>query len=210
MRTPLFVTFTGADDRTSLTRMDAIARAFPVEWALLQSPSDRDARFPSLQARDEMLAVAGRKALHLCGGFAKTAAALRVDPSLPLDKVERIQLNGRIPNRDLLPRLAADFNVDVILQTRGDAFPQDDRCHFLFDASGGRGRIAEVFPPLPSGPKPFGFAGGFGPDTVRDLLTRIDGESDGVFWIDMEGRVRDERGWFDLDKVERVCEIVFG
>jgi len=206
MRTPSFITFTGADDRTDLTRMDEIGRTWPVEWGVLFSPSNRDARYPCAQAVAEMLDVAGRKAAHLCGGFAKTAAALRVDPSIPLSGFGRVQLNGRAIDRDLLPRLAEAHGVEVVLQTRSPEFPEDDRCLFLFDASGGNGVFPDAVPPLRPG-RPVGYAGGMGPDTVADYLAMIDG--DGEFWIDMEGRVR-TCGWFDLDKVSRVCERVFG
>lgn len=203
---PKFITFTGVDDRTNLNRLDRIARSYPVEWGILFSPSNRDARYPCTQAVEEMLSVAGGKAAHICGGFAKRAAKLDVDPYIPLARFDRTQINGKIIPRDQLHQLAQDYGVEVILQSREDVFPdQDGRSTFLYDASGGTG----VFPTrVPAHPGYFvGYAGGMGPETVLDYLAMIEAE-DGSFWIDMENRVR-SNGWFDLDKVERVCELVF-
>lgn len=47
---PEFVTFTGIDDRTDLTAADELARQYPIEWGVLFTQSNRDARFPCAQA----------------------------------------------------------------------------------------------------------------------------------------------------------------
>jgi hypothetical protein len=97
----------------------------------------------------------------------------------------------------------------------------------LFDASGGRGRITKDWLP------PFtheimkpeqrlhlcnthccGYAGGLGPDNISEELDRI-AEVVGVnqCWIDMESNVRTKtktKDYLDLDKVEKVLEIVQG
>jgi hypothetical protein len=54
-----------------------------------------------------------------------------------------------------------------------------------------------------------GYAGGIGPDSIGADLTRIaEAVGEGVIWIDMEGRVRDEADRFDLNRVETVLRAV--
>jgi len=82
------------------------------------------------------------------------------------------------------------------------------RHHILMDASGGRGRSPDNWPRPITGVA-CGYAGGIGPDTIEADLDRIAGAvGDGVIWIDMEGRVRDEVDRFDLDRVETVLRAV--
>jgi hypothetical protein len=216
MITPVFVTFTGADDRTDVTRMDEIARRWVgadgqplVEWGILFSHSNRDARYPCKQAVDEMLGAAGRKAAHLCGGHGRNVSLFgKVDPAVPLGRFGRCQVNGRDVDRDNLRGVAERHGVSAIVQTQAPAFPDDDRCGFLFDASGGNGVFPDAVPPRPG--FLVGYAGGMGPDTVARYLGMIEAAGgDGAFWIDMEGKLR-RGGWFDLDAVERVLDAVYG
>ena len=54
----------------------------------------------------------------------------------------------------------------------------------------------------------YGYAGGLGPDNLRTEIPKI-AEASGRhdFWIDMEGKVRDDSDRLDLSKVRRVLEI---
>jgi hypothetical protein len=82
------------------------------------------------------------------------------------------------------------------------------RHQILMDASGGRGISPEVWP-RPIAGVLCGYAGGLGPETILAELERIsDVVGDGVIWIDMEGRVRDETDRLDLERVESVLKSV--
>lgn len=205
MKQPEFITFTGIDDRTDLHRADDLASKFPIEWGVLFSSANRDARFPCQQAVREIVEISGRKSAHLCGAVALDAQKGVVDRNIPLNSFGRVQINGNRVNKECLASLSDEFNVDVILQCREQQFVQSDFFQ-LFDLSGGKGVMPKKIPPLPTYEQLVGYAGGIGPDTVIDYLTTIQGS--GRFWIDMEGRVR-TNGWFDLDLVERVCNQVF-
>jgi len=201
---PKFITFTGIDDRTDLTRADKLSAKYPIEWGVLFSPKNQDARYPCEQVVAEITCMPWRKSAHLCGGHSRDIQKGLKIP-VPLAYFGRVQVNGSSVTTAYLSSLK-NFSVDVILQTRGafSLIPDEDFC-YLFDRSGGKGSTPETIPTLPG--HLVGYAGGMGPDTVSDYLSRIKGE--GPFWIDMEGQVR-TNGWFDLDKVEKVCEIVYG
>jgi hypothetical protein len=82
------------------------------------------------------------------------------------------------------------------------------RHQILMDASGGRGRAPDSWP-RPIAGVACGYAGGIGPDSIGADLTRIaEAVGEGVIWIDMEGRVRDEADRFDLNRVETVLRAV--
>jgi len=205
---PEFITFTGMDDRTDLTRADKLAARYPIEWGILMSDYTQDARFPSNQAIAEIADITGRKSAHLCGDFATIISSCGTIPSsvTPVEKFQRIQVNGLKARTKTLMQFAAKADIDVIVQTRGQAFNTTLPCFELFDCSGGRGRFPEIVPPLPGEKTLVGYSGGMGPESVTDYLKLITGS--GRFWIDMEQRVR-TGGWFDLDLVERVCQQVF-
>jgi hypothetical protein len=203
MNKPDFITFTGVDDRTDLKRCKQLQDLYPIEWGILFSLTNKDARYPSLQTFEEAKELTGRKALHLCGAAAREF----VDGKLPelliendlFEQFGRIQVNGTYPS----PNFPVT-NKEIILQAR-----QDFDIHFkffqLFDCSGGRGIFPESLPwGLPD--KLVGYAGGINPDNVFKFLELIT-HSDN-FYIDMESGVR-TNGWFDLDKVETVCQQVF-
>ena len=77
----------------------------------------------------------------------------------------------------------------------------------LFDASGGHEITPERWPALPDD-VPCGFAGGLGPDSLKEQLERLASVAGSqVIWIDMESKIRSEADEFDLDKVSRCLEI---
>ena len=70
---PKFITFTGADDKTDLAEMRALAKDFPVEFGILYSTSKRgEGRYPSnpFKFSGENL----RLSLHICGQAARGIA----------------------------------------------------------------------------------------------------------------------------------------
>ncbi|MBL6929002.1 MAG: phosphoribosylanthranilate isomerase [Rhodospirillales bacterium] len=203
---PKFITFTGIDDRTDLMRADALARQYPIEWGVLYGPADGDpvTRFPSIPTIDAILGIAGDKALHLCDRVAREFAENKVLPP-DLGKPERVRRFGRFQVNQVRTITFSHFGPSkIVLQCQ--TLDADANTAQLFDLSAGRGILPETVPALIPG-QLVGYAGGIGPDTVLDYLSRING--DGEFWIDMETHVRTDE-WFDLDKVEKVCKAVFG
>ena len=203
---PEFITFTGIDDRTDLAKADSLASQFPIEWGILFSVNNKDARYPCSQAIFEMLTITGKKSAHLCGRISRDVQAGVIPKHVPLGAFDRVQVNGQRVKMDHLRDLKAQYGVSIILQSVEDQFLSGE-FQQLFDRSGGEGIFPEAVPVLPGDGALVGYAGGIGPDSVKDYLERISGTGD--FWIDMEGRVR-TNGWFDLDKVARVCEQVYG
>lgn len=207
MKTPEFITFTGIDDRADLTRASRLAEIYPIEWGVLFSKNNQDARYPCKQAVEEILWIDGAVSAHICGKWSKDIAvdSMRVE-QIPLERFHRTQLNGVNVSSYDSKRLKTLYGVDAISQTTfTDLSCHDHEVLYLFDRSGGKGKLPVSIPML--GDYFLGYAGGMGPDTVIEYLSRIHG--DGEFWIDMESNVRTD-GWFDLDKVERVCELVYG
>lgn len=204
MKQPKFITFTGIDDRTNLQEASAIARDYPIEWGVLFSSSNRDARYCSAQTVKEVLEIDGKKAAHLCGQFSKDIQHGLIVEEVILGSFDRIQVNGDVVITKQLELVEDRLAAQIILQTRG-AFDRSRGFLELFDPSGGRGEEPSLVPSLTG--NICGFAGGIGPDTVKNYLSKIEGE--GKFWIDMESNIRTD-GWFDLEKVLQVCQTVYG
>lgn len=207
MRAPAFVTFTGADDETSVEGMMALSEVYPVEWGVLFSPSrqGRDRRYPRDPGR--FLGCRLRLAAHLCGAHARDVLEgeiLRL-PLAGLHGFQRVQVNHREPPLPVLRLFGFAIGKPVIVQTIGTDFPDVTDLDWLSDRSGGRGLPPASWPPYPG--RLVGYAGGIGPANVRQVLAAIG--ADGPYWIDMESGVRtDDR--FDLEKCRRVCEAVYG
>ncbi|MEM1113226.1 MAG: phosphoribosylanthranilate isomerase [Pseudomonadota bacterium] len=203
---PTFITFTGIDDRTDLYWADELATQYPIEWGVLYSISNQDARYPCAQAIDEILDITGQKAAHLCGRYARETAASGTLPHVVDHKrISRAQLNGAV-YLSKLEGLEQTYGVRLILQ-RKDTFAGAP-VSLLLDASGGQGVMPEHVPPRPPHGPMCGYAGGMGPETVLQYIDMIGGP-EVPYWIDMETHVRTD-GWFDLGKVQRVCELVYG
>lgn len=221
MHTPRFITFTGADDHTSIAGMCELAAQYPIEWGLLFSPKHQgNGRYPSLAFIAKLTSEksAMNFAAHVCGGHSRDAAAggkTAIDPYLH-DRFNRIQINIRdgldMMSTGLLARWARSQQAAPILQCRGP-FPTDGRFSWLFDQSGGRGQEPGGWPEPASTwhaqATLKGYAGGLNPLNVRQHVETI-GAKDERYWIDMESGVRDERDRFDLARCRAVCEAVYG
>lgn len=224
------VTITGADDNTSIEDMLALSAEFPfVEWGILASEKrEGSARYPSRLWVHRLTSSQGKfnenliLSMHLCGSWARSLFAgkeLTGNPPCLFD-FGRIQINGK-PHGDLLdvrslfvcgsPMDTIGMLRQVIFQTpRSLVFGMKvsaGGCNvgFLVDDSGGNGTIREEWP------SPYyqytGYAGGIGPDNVVDVVHRIQAVCNKPFWIDMEGRVRDEDNRLSMNKVRKVLEL---
>lgn len=223
---PFLVTFTGADDRTSINALHDFVGQYPLltEFAVLYSPGRiGEPRYPT-KAWLERFAESNmvQCSLHICGSGLDELLA--DDPWLTqlVTAFRRVQLNFSYRRRpDFTPamasRLAQTFsdschslitqhnanNADFTMQV-------DSPHHVLFDASGGRGISPATWPAyLPR--KLCGYAGGLGPDNIREELVRISAAAAGKpFWIDMEGKLRDNDDRFCLDLCGQVITVVEG
>ena len=208
---PRFVTFTGADEHTSIEGMQALSRQYHVEWGVLFSPKKHGkGRYPPLHFVDRLIRADGlRLSAHLCGGHSRDVIERCTSDLDPLiaDGFERAQINSAASDIDIMRinRWARGVKADPILQCRG-SFPVATQVEWLFDESGGRGISPRTWPTQHPAAT-CGYAGGIGPDNVLDVLGQIRATD---FWIDMESDVRDEHDRFSLDKCRAVCEAVYG
>ena len=214
---PVQITFTGLDAQTPLATLRELSSRYPIEWGILLHPTQQgNGRFPPLDIVRAALDLGLKCAAHLCGGHARGVVhqtALPSDIVALLDRFQRLQINTaeRGVDPDRIARFAARFGARAILQCRGtERFPENQSVEWLFDASGGKGRLASQWP-VPKETAPIvGYSGGLGPDTVASALESITRQHPAAvaFWIDMESGVRRE-DWFDVGLCRQVCEIVF-
>jgi hypothetical protein len=223
------VTITGADDATPIQALIDLSAEFPfVEWGILVSIiQEGSSRFPSRKwisnfSRDNNLQVS----MHVCGGgWVRSILKGKMDwkafPEELREVANRVQINTHaqehVSTSAALDWFAAHPDKEFILQLDGVNDIVFDACVHrnlrvtgLFDASHGGGRLPDAWP-TPYWPQcqRYGYAGGLGPLNVEAEIRRIREARRGLeFWIDMEGRVRDERsGHLDLSKVRQVLEI---
>jgi hypothetical protein len=231
------VTFTGADDSVLGEEIIEIAKKYPkTEWGILFGASNEGAnRFPSREWLEREVPIMAKAGLQLCGhlcGRHVNDLVLRGDftwlylyPDELTKLFKRIQINFHgmeyDPARSFLPRIE-DEPFQFIFQ-------QDDKNNWiyqeaiddglknvfpLFDVSHGAGVLPEDNSwPIRKKTEFMGYAGGLGPDNIREQLALIDkaAGNHGPFWIDMETKVRSNRDRkFDLDKVNQVCKEIWG
>ena len=215
---PIHITFTGLDLQTPVDEVVALSKRFPIEWGILFHPDRQgEGRFPPLDLIHSLLALNLNFAAHLCGGHARNVvhhAALPANIVALLNRFKRVQINTaeRAVDPARIAAFAARFGARAILQCRGtERFPGTDSVEWLFDQSGGKGRLADRWPVPNATARIAGYSGGLGPDTVAVALEGISKQHPAQvpFWIDMESGVRTEER-FDLAKCRAVCEIVYG
>jgi hypothetical protein len=211
MTLPKFITFTGADDHTSLDGMVELSALYPIEWGLLFSPKRQGSgRYPTLRTIKRFTDVPLDWSAHLCGRDARAVIDGGESPhdDLLIEGFVRSQINTADPNvqPSMIRQWADRLSVAAILQCRG-AFPDVSAVQVLFDASGGRGVSPSDWPR--GLPRLCGYAGGLGPNNVADAVSII-GARASDYWIDMETGVRDENDRFSLEKCRLVCEAVYG
>lgn len=206
---PSFVTFTGADDETSIETMQDLSARYPIEWGILFSPSRQgvDPRYPGIGTLERLFGSGLQLAAHLCGDHARDIMGGR-DPLLPvpLTPFARIQINHVAPDPGTIAAYARRIGKPCIAQARGESFPDDDRILWLFDVSGGRGIAPKAWPRHPG--RLVGYAGSLGPSNSAAVVREIGPHATAPYWLDMESGVRtDDR--FDLGLVGHVCSSVY-
>ena len=210
---PSFVTFTGVDERTSIAALQGLSGRYPIEWGVLLHPHPPGPLFPNADTIEKLRGAGLRLSAHVCDNFARDIAAGE-KPRLNLAGFSRVQVNhGRNgATEEVIANVqayAASQGLRAALQCSG-AFPADGRVDWLYDVSFGEGVKPSAFPVLSQSFPLCGFAGGLGPDNVREVLSEQLAVATGVpFWIDMESGVR-TGAYLEVDKCQAVCVEVFG
>lgn len=215
---PTFITFTGADEQTDLGRMHALSETYPIEWGILFSPKRQgsDPRYPPMTFVRQLIKHGAwpRLAAHLCGDHTLHVIDGHAIPA-DLDEMllyhfGRAQINGApVHAAKNVVAWARCRNVVPIMQC-ADGWPAELDVEWLYDKSGGRGRVPASWPAHSPATRRIGFAGGLDPDNIAQHVEAIAGSRDITFWLDMESGVRDDDNRFSLDKCQAVCEAVYG
>lgn len=205
---PSFLTFTGVDEKTSISQLVEISTKYSIEWGILFSPKRQgmDPRYPDLDFIDSVRRLGLRLSAHLCGEYSRRV--FRGDPlGISLEGFARVQVNSKtvgsiqpvLNHRELHGR-------EVIMQCRG-GFPKDGRVRWLFDASGGKGLSPRQWPEPPVKKHALvGYSGGISPGNIEETLRRVPTTT--PYWLDMESSLR-KSDWFSLDRCKYVCEKTF-
>lgn len=223
------VTFTGADDTVSPEALIDISKSWPhVEWGILIG-SQHGHRFPSENWITRLLLAAPQGmnlSLHICGKHLRDIAAGKGIALYPkMTKIARCQLNwhaekqGDIANSiyRAFKEMESAWNPEVIFQLDGvndtlaceSASKFEKRIAGLFDLSHGAGVLPKEWPACTdlSAAYPVGYAGGLGPDNLREQLSLIHSVAAGDYWIDMETKLYNGLQ-FSLEKCVDVLKIV--
>lgn len=221
------ITVTGADDEVPVSQLQALSVKYPlVEWGILLSVEQGRPRFPSQEWIEELAAVGCRHrmrlSLHVCGHMVRQLC--RGEWSALLDKTRtyrnafgRVQLNlspyVRLLSLQSYHRAEAfqlDYGKRLIFQLKAESAKTVKAdlgllgmdIDILYDASGGRGVLPDVWPVDESGLH-VGYAGGLAADNVEAQLDKISFSvcHDAEVWIDTESGVRTDNH-FDISLVD--------
>lgn len=119
------------------------------------------------------------------------------------DELEKPK-NGK---RIIAPIIVLQYNNSKkeLIDTFIEKYPNTRKYRFdlLFDNSGGNGKVLEN-PLAPISGFYCGYAGGIGPDTVQEIVTKINSICGRTpYYIDMESKIRTDN-WLDINKCEEV------
>lgn len=232
------VTFTGADDNTSIEEMVKISEKFPfVEWGILYARDPGRERYPSYKWVAELAeAKIPMLSAHLCGQFSrdimqKGSEVFFTDPLYCAGIYKRVQLNFNFSNTPFMPSelwkvVENQWAYSFILQFNKSnsevinellASMVFENIHVLHDASGGRGKEISTIP------EPFdvytGYSGGLKPENIEEVAKKVSEIQVSVIQTPLVGPI-ETKAWldmesgvrtdnqFDLNKVKDVCEKV--
>lgn len=225
MSTLTFCTLTGTDDSIDPSDLLRLSAQYDfAEWGVLNHQANRGkGRFPTFKWIDALCSQmsslpSAHFALHICGRDAIDEFLLGVgNVSRLAAYFPRIQLNLVASNVDPESLIAAiQRHPDKTIITQQNqankglwqllaALPNHA---VLFDESGGLGISPATWPSCLPG-KLCGYAGGLSPDNLATELSRIQSAAGGSqFWIDMEGKLRNQSDRFDLSRAQRCLAVV--
>lgn len=224
------VTITGADNDTNTNDMFEISKQYPfVEWGILFSPKRiGEERYPDSNWLNKLSREYSYDKIslsaHLCGGYtremlvgeSKLIGTPKVKHFLSLCKRMQLNFNSqktkfnknrffKLLNCFIGGRIIFQYNINNV-SICIDAMKSVPNISFLYDSSGGLGKIETEWKP------PFmgfftGYAGGLSPDNLKEELSKIEMVAgDREIWIDAETHVR-TNGVLDMNKVKRFLEI---
>jgi hypothetical protein len=222
------ITFTGADDRTSIRELADISKQHQhVEWGILNSRHALKGLslplLPGLSWVDKFLETDTTRCLHICGELCRKFIAgygdfIDVFGADRLRQFQRIQLNFHDSDEKLLnvPALRALLETHRLIDTEiivpvgqenlraiREMRQAGIKAIILFDESRGAGIRPDGWPE-PIADIKCGYAGGLAPNNIRRELGKISlvTPSSYTTWVDMERRVREGKT-FALDKVAK-------
>ncbi len=227
------VTITGIDDQTPPEDALRLSEYYKVniEWGLLISKSNAGkTQYPSRKYVEEFINQANGLAGiagHLNGHYLREL--INGNAEYPLDGFQRVQLNFArqkftpdvgvffgalnryIPGNDkhfIFQMEGVNDHLYHMALTFGSALScVEVKAYPLFDCSLGNGITPDVWP-CPDHSVYNGYAGGLGPDNIKEQLKKIeDVVGGGTVWIDMTTKVR-TNDKLDIDKVRRVLDEV--
>lgn len=225
------ITLTGVDEHTSLPALEQMSELHPyVEWGFLYSPKRQGTpgRYPSIATLQQAfikLPHHMKVALHVCGAGVPN---LLQGESVVTQLVEmigyrggRVQLNfnaARIESKftldDVRIFLEKHPSINFITQHNDANVNVHQVLHdlpnhsVLFDASGGRG-LAPTGWSKPLEGVHCGYAGGLGPDNLATELLAIQSVAEASpYWVDMEGKLRDQDDRFDLERISSMLDAL--
>ena len=222
-------TLTGVDEKTGYQKLVQLGQEFPfAEFGILLHLKNAGVkpRYPSMDYINAVTVRHGRNAvhmrprlaLHICGQHAIKAFIDGTSPDISRlsGLFDRIQLNltaAETNTARLQAAIAARPSQTIITQhnkanTNLSAMLMPANHAILFDESSGNGISPNAWQPPLSG-KSCGYAGGLGPDNITEELPKIDHAAQGQdYWIDMEGKLRNEEDWFDPHRARTVLRAV--
>lgn len=225
-----YITLTGADDTTQPEALWRLAESSNfgtseqsnVEFGILYSVSNQGVgRYPSFEwiekLTEKIKAGPGPGfSLHVCGRAVHDFIAGSGHVSEVASAFDRIQINFRSSDFTLaeIGSCISRNSSKTIITQRNEANRHLFRglAHLnnhavLFDESGGRGKSPETWDESLEVVN-CGYAGGLGPDNLAAELPRIHAAAKGMpYWVDMEGKIRDENDRFDLNAAQQCLEI---
>lgn len=202
------ITLTGADERTDLEQLKLLAHdgaEIGILFTLTPEGRNRYPGIPWIVRTIEALKPHGKVAVHFCGSKAK-AGLLRGNFAWIVEHVDRIQVNGNLTVEEAKVLCNGYPETTIITQypaTENLRHNQEANHAWLMDASQGKGKLPNSWQ-RPDTQKPVGFAGGLGPSNLHVELPKIAKVAWGEWWVDMEGKLRDEEDWFDVKRAIQV------
>ncbi len=219
------VTITGADDKVDPDELVKLSAEFPfVEWGILFSATKMGSqRYPKIEYMRQLGGIESLNlSAHFCGHFAKDILENNFTwliKALPKN-FKRAQLNYNFKHSagyrlfPLYTFLNTANEKAIIFQYNKsnkevlDNFVMEDlppTAHFLYDSSGGNGKVIESIGPT-IGSQYTGYSGGITPDNIDDICRMITEDPEDVeVWIDLETGARTDNE-FDLVKVRTILE----
>ena len=228
------VTFSGASNETSITKMCDLYDNHPyIEWGI-QTPHYGGGLFPDVGWVKELTSTNLPLSAHMCSvrTLLEESNPVEVLSIEGWESFKRVQINTHgsphhtpsatleLFNTELFKGKEIIFQLDDVPQnnyTFGLANSMGVNVSGLFDTSHGGGRSPDTWPksadlfPMVSFDTlkaKYGYSGGLGPDNMKFALPQIaSAAGDSDIWVDMEGRIR-HNGRLDFDKIQKVLDEV--